>query len=675
VTSTDAETSPAFAPPPGPDHSGEPVPEAGTARGQRLRLAYQPALDGIRGLGLFFVMASHSGFDGANRAGTWAQGGFFWVSTFFTLSGFLITSLLIQERATTGTVSLSAFWSRRFRRLMPGALVALAAIVVFGATIADALQLQRLRGDGLSALFYVANWRFIVDRASYGDLFASPSPVQHFWTLSIEEQFYVLFPLLLGVLILLLGRSWRVIGLVIGGITVLAIAWMIYLHAAGARIDRLYFGTDTRLPELTVGVLLAIAVDRWRPHERPAVQRALRWTGAIALVIIVYLTVSVERTSSWLYSGGFAAYAVLSAVLVVSVVQPGGAARAALSVQPLRWVGQLSYSGYLFHWPLFLWLDGERLGLEHNPYRLFAVRLVATLAVAAASHYLIEHPIRTGRRLHGRSPWVLAPSAFAVVAVGFIAVTHNPPAPAVDLGAPPDAEAGNLWRPMPVDDSGKPRILVVGDSQAYVLGKAIERWADRTGEAVAWNVAIPGCGIVRGGTTTLSEKFDGDCGDWAPRWSEQIRSYDPDVVVVHSGGWDWIPRTREEWGGEKKYGDPTFDDYLVAEYAEAARVLAGGGARVVWLTSPCYETQDFAEDPSHLNTDLLPRVQATSPESVTLIDFYGELCPGGKFTRSLFGFDDARPDGAHLSEPAADHVADWLGRQLLATTGGVRHSD
>ncbi|MCX7621542.1 MAG: acyltransferase [Acidimicrobiales bacterium] len=661
MTSTDADSELA----PAPSMADQP-PAVGVARGQRLRLTYQPALDGIRGLGLFFVMASHSGFDGANGAGTWAQGGFFWVSTFFTLSGFLITSLLIQERAATGAISLSAFWSRRFRRLMPGALLALAAVVAFGATIADSAQLQRLRGDGLAALFYVANWRFIVDRASYADLFASPSPVQHFWTLSIEEQFYLLFPVALGILILILRRSWRTIGLVVGALTVVAIGWMIHLRATGARIDRLYFGTDTRLPELTIGVLLAIGVDRWKPHERPSVQRMLRATGIVALGIILMVTVTVQRTASWLYSGGFAVYALVSAILIVSVIQPRGVARALLSFRPLRWLGQLSYSGYLFHWPLFLWLDGKRLGLEHNPYRLFAVRLAATLVVAAASHYLIEHPIRVGRRLRGRTPWIVAPSAFAAVAVGFVAVTWNLPAPTVDLGAPPDAEAGKLWRPMPVDDSGKPRILIVGDSQAYVLGKAIERWADRTGEAVAWNVSLPGCGIVRGGTTTLSQTFDGDCGDWEPRWADQIQSFDPDVVVVHSGGWDWIPRTREEWGGERKYGDPVFDDYLVAEYSRATRLLASGGARVVWLTSPCYEMQSFAEDPTHLDTELLPRVQADNAASMTLIDFFGYLCPDGKFTRELFGFADARPDGAHLSEAAADHVAEWLGPQLLA---------
>ncbi len=302
------------------------------------------------------------------------------------------------------------------------------------------------------------------------------------------------------------------------------------------------------------------------------------------------------------------------------------------------------------------------------------MRLIATLAVAAASHHLIEHPIRTGRRLHGRTPWIVAPAAFAAVALGFVAVTWNPPAPAVDLGAPPGAEAGELWLPMPADETGKARIMIVGDSQAYVLGQAVERWADRTGAAVAWNVSIPGCGIVRGGTTTLSSTYDGDCGDWAPRWHEQVRNYDPDVVVVHSGGWDWIPRTLPEWGGEKKYGDPVFDDYLVSEYTAAAAVLGSGGAQVVWLTSPCYEMQDFAEDPSHLDYELLPRVQAAQPDSVTLVDLFAYLCPEGRFTRKLFGFDDARPDGAHLSEQAADHVAGWLGPQLLAAAGGSHQS-
>ncbi len=148
------------------------------------------------------VLLFHAGFG-------WAGGGFLGVSIFFTLSGFLITSLLLQERDATGRISLGHFWSRRARRILPAALLALAGIALYGLTVADAHQAARLPGDGLSALGEVANWRFVLGDQSYAALFSAPSPVQHFWSLAIEEQFYLVFPLLLVGMTLWTRRSRR----------------------------------------------------------------------------------------------------------------------------------------------------------------------------------------------------------------------------------------------------------------------------------------------------------------------------------------------------------------------------------------------------------------------------------------------------------------------------------
>jgi len=149
---------------------------------------HQPGLDGLRGLAVAGVVAFHAGF-------SWATGGFLGVSTFFTLSGFLITSLLVAERASTGRIALGAFWARRARRLLPASLATLLGVAALASWLATPEQLADLRGDVLGALFYVANWRFILDGQSYGELFATPSPVLHFWSLAIEEQLYIFFPL------------------------------------------------------------------------------------------------------------------------------------------------------------------------------------------------------------------------------------------------------------------------------------------------------------------------------------------------------------------------------------------------------------------------------------------------------------------------------------------------
>jgi peptidoglycan/LPS O-acetylase OafA/YrhL len=181
------------------------------------RLEYNPGLDGLRGIGLVAILFYHSGVN-------WIPGGFLSVSTFFTLSGFLITSLLLYEWDNTGRIDMSRFWSHRFRRLMPGALLALGVIAVLGATIGDPSQVARLRWDGLSALFYVSNWRFIHLGADYADMFASPSLVQHFWSLSIEEQFYMTFPIF--AIALLRYGDRRIFAAVIGLLALCSTAWM-----------------------------------------------------------------------------------------------------------------------------------------------------------------------------------------------------------------------------------------------------------------------------------------------------------------------------------------------------------------------------------------------------------------------------------------------------------------
>src|SRR5687768_13320332 len=233
-------------------------------------MVHHDSLDGLRGVAVAGVVLFHAGFG-------WAEGGFLGVSTFFTLSGFLITSLLLAERAATGRIALGAFWARRARRLLPAALATLLAVAALASWLATPEQLASLRGDVLAALFYGANWRFILDGQSYGDLFAAPSPILHFWSLAIEEQLYVLFPLL----VVLVGRGRRRLGtalvaLVAGSV---ALTWLVY--SPGGSTSAAYYGTFTRAGELLVGALLALvlgtATDRIRSSAVP------RTAGVVAL--------------------------------------------------------------------------------------------------------------------------------------------------------------------------------------------------------------------------------------------------------------------------------------------------------------------------------------------------------------------------------------------------------
>jgi len=698
------------------------------------KLTYQPSFDGIRGVGLFFVLASHNGF-------LWAKGGFFWVSSFFTLSAYLITSLLVIERNKTGMISMRGFWSRRFRRLMPGALLTLLIVAVFGFFVADATQLQRLRVDGLAALFYVANWNFVLGDRSYAEFFAglsNPSPVQHFWTLSIEEQFYIFLPLLIVGCMALSRGNWRRVGIAVGAITVASIAWMQWI-VNGAQepsdvIDRMYFGTDTRLPELTLGVLLGIVLTHWRPDTHRWIRPMLAAAGPMALAVILYLTFTVERTDEWLYRGGFAVYAVLSCILVASAAQPFNLVKIVLSAKPVAWLGRLSYGTYLIHWPLFLWLDQRRLGIDG--WALFAVRMSIAIPLAWASNKYFEHPIRVGKRITGWRTWVVTPAATIGVVAAILLVTVNPPKPGVNLEGPDQAAPPSIpglviddvlpvgvvgggasasttgsvpgvvgatpstnvilpfpgatttapppttatppsttpSQPPPRQVTGPVRILFVGDSQAFVIGNALTRWSERSGgAAAAWNQSVRGCGIVRGGEYEFLGKITtgGICEEWPTNWANALDTFKPHVVVVLTGGWDWHKRKLPTWADFKAFGDPVFDQHLVNEYGAAADVLASRNSIVAWLTTPCYALEGFGEDPRHLNNDLIPKMTASRKDRVVTLDLFGQLCPGGEYSDTLGGLEDARPDGSHLSDAAADWlVSTWLGPELVKLVKG-----
>jgi len=396
------------------------------------------------------------------------RGGFLGVSTFFTLSGFLIAMLLLTEWRGDGAISLRGFWGRRFRRLMPALFLTLAGVALFGATVATGDQLARLRGDGLATLGYAANWRFLFSGQSYGALFASPSPLLHAWSLAIEEQFYVVFPLLVAGVLRATRGSRRVLGAVLGALTVASATTMVVLHHPGVDPSRVYYGTDTRIAEILAGTVLAVFVASHGPARSRRGRGLVAGTGVVALAAVAATWVVASQSSSWLYEGGLAVYAAANVGVVAAAVHPGPV-RALLSLSPLRWLGRVSYGVYLFHWPIFLWLSPARTGLSSWP--LFALRLAVTLPLAALSFRLVEQPIRRGRRLAGRRPLIAIPAVAGTVAAVLIAVTVNPPAPSILFSshATPAAAAAVA----PAAHPGRPLVLVTGDSVSLTVAAGI----------------------------------------------------------------------------------------------------------------------------------------------------------------------------------------------------------
>jgi peptidoglycan/LPS O-acetylase OafA/YrhL len=644
-----------------------------------VRLGYQPALDGLRGIAVLSVLLYHGEVP-------WTDGGFLGVSTFFTLSGFLITTLLLAEDRRTGRVDLGGFYVRRLRRLMPAALLCLAGIVVFGATVATASQLVGLRGDVFAALAYVANWRLILTGSSYADLFTAPSPTQHFWSLAIEEQFYLVMPLLvLGILAVAKG-SWRVLRNVLAGLAAASVGLSVVLFVVGSSLDRIYFGTDTRAAELLIGAVLAVVVSmRGAVSFDGIAGRRVQVLGAVALGVTLVLWATTSLADSWLYAGGFGLYGLITAAVVLAAVQPEGIVRQALAWRPLVLVGLISYGAYLYHWPIYLWLDEARTGMDG--IALLAVRLLVTAGAAVASYVLVEKPIRAGIALRGITPWVTVPVAISLVAVAAVAVTVDAPTdevvdaatlspdlleesaePIVDISS--GASTG-------LPDDGTVRIAFYGDSSALTLALGVNQWIDSTAEASkAGGITQLGCGIGRDGRRISEDEQEAQAPDdcWSEAWTRNVTAVQPDLAVVLSGLWDLTDRRIPGDDQYRSLGDPVYDQFLADEMDAAAELLIAHGAEVVWLTTPRVGFGQVdgvpPEDPHPSSTpgraermnELIRGVAERHPGEVHVLDLQAHLSslPGGEMDPSI------RPDGVHFTTSSGLEVAEsWLGPALL----------
>ena len=421
--------------------AARPAPHRRRPSWQARPLGHHPALDGVRAVAVSLVVAYHLGY-------ARVAGGYVGVEVFFVLSGWLVCALLVNEHHRTGGIALGRFWLRRARRLLPAMAVVIAGTAVV-ASVARPERLADLRDHAAAAVGYHLNWRLVLDQRSYFEAGGGPSSLEHLWSLSIEEQFYLVFPLLCGLVLTRWSRK-AAVAVALGGAAAATALRFALLDPAGDP-SRVYFGTDTRAAGLLLGVALGLfwTPNRLRPHDDRRFVAVLDGVALAGAAVLAWYAFGLDERAPAAFRGGFTAAQVATLAVIAVAVYPAPTRTVRLlSARPLRWVGQRSYGIYLFHWPVVVFLSTAPGEQPESPGRV-ALQLALVLALTAVSYRLVEQPVRRrglvgaacaararlATLVEGRPPAAAAAAAGCVVALGAAAgvtrdvVTASAPSP------------------------------------------------------------------------------------------------------------------------------------------------------------------------------------------------------------------------------------------------------
>ncbi|WP_373285790.1 acyltransferase family protein [Paenibacillus segetis] len=349
---------------------------------------YMPGIDGLRALSVLAVIAYHLNLK-------WAPGGLLGVGIFFVISGYLITDQIINHWERYRSLKLLDFWIRRARRLLP-AMLAMLLFVALWLLITDPSRLNALKGDYISSLFYVNNWWLIFHKVSYFESFGPPSPIGHLWSLAIEEQFYILWPLILLIGLTIAPRRGRLITWILACAAASALA-MALIYVPGTDPSRVYYGTDTRVFALLIGAALAVL---WPSHRLQdtvsgAERNLLDIFGGLGLFLLIVLIYQSNEFADSLYRGGFVLLSCITAIVIAVLAHPASRLGRIMGCKPLRWIGVRSYSLYIWHYPIII-LTSPSGNADGVSVLRIILQLAGSFLLAALSYKYVEEPFRHG---------------------------------------------------------------------------------------------------------------------------------------------------------------------------------------------------------------------------------------------------------------------------------------
>ena len=636
-----------------PDESGMVTPA---------RLAHIPGLDGIRGLAVAMVVVYHF-------APNVLPAGFIGVDVFFVLSGFLITSLALREHQSTASVSSSGFYKRRARRLLPAAIVTVVGAVALAVILQPDSTRAALRGQGIASLLYVANWWMIDQRNSYQAAFGTESPLSHFWSLAVEEQFYLVFPLLLLIGIVIARRRrgstatfchWLFGVAILGAIA--SATLMAVEFDADADPSRIYLGTDTRVHAIFVGVAGACIWWKWSRELRERASLAILTTVAvISGVFLGLVSFTSNFRSPWLYRYGFLVVSIAALALILAAVAKS---KVISLVFQLRWIcvlGLVSYSVYLWHWPVRVFVT--KSNTPFDGVSLFLVRVGLTAVAASLSYFLVERPFR--RIEDGRRVALLSIAGVAVALAAVWVLARPVPAPATEFSteAAPTAESANL---API------RMLLFGDSVAWNMGGGRLDFPHPIGydspfdsaSILLWNKADYGCPLVRYPQRSFNvvKENTGWCVERETEWPPLFSQFNPDVVAWSSTLFDTYDyRVDGKW---VRFGTPEWIEIYNGNLESARQLVVASGAKFMLLAQA-----DALADPSQSGDgqesllpeniwrfgfvrDLQRKFAESHPEDTVFVDLQPIVCPNDSCSGVVIDPNGIRPDGVHFTSSA-----------------------